>query len=263
MKSGTTSLSAYVGAHPDVFVTEPKEPHFFSWYWDRGSDWYESLFSGAGTARARGEASTTYTMAPHVPDVPERMVSLVPAVRLVYLVRNPLERIRSQYVHHAAHRGERRSLLRAVRDDPRYLDTSRYAAQLERYMRHFPRENILVVSSERLRGNRRATLTELFAFLGIDPELDVTGLDTELNPGGAKRRLPAVLEYPRRALDRTRVNRVVPRRWRARAYRAMRRSRISVEVTPELETLVWSELDPDLARLREIVGPELDLWGRA
>jgi Sulfotransferase domain len=263
MKSGTTSLAAYAGAHPDVFVTEPKEPHFFSWYWERGRDWYEDLFTGSGAARARGEASTTYTMAPLVTGVPERMARLVPDVKLVYLVRNPVERIRSQYVHYAAHSGELRPMIRAVREDPRYLDISRHAAQLERYLERFSREQILVLSSEQLRDHRRATLTELFTFLGVDPAAAVVGLDDEHNAGAAKRRLPAAMEYPRRVLDRARINRVVPRSLRARVYRAMKRTQITAEVSPEVETFVWKELEPDLTRFRTFVGPDFDLWGRA
>lgn len=102
MKAGTTSLAAYLGSHPEVFVTTPKEARFFGSSsdenWPRGLGWYRQLFTSSAGARARGEASPGYTMAPHVPHVPERIASVVPDVRLVYLLRNPVGRIRSAYI---------------------------------------------------------------------------------------------------------------------------------------------------------------------
>ena len=78
MKTGTSSLASYLREHPEVFMTTPKEPGYFSLRWDKGGDWDEGLFVGAGDAVARGEASTNYTKAPSLPHVPERMVGLLP-----------------------------------------------------------------------------------------------------------------------------------------------------------------------------------------
>ena len=60
-KAGTTSLCSHLGAHPDVFMSDPKEPQFFSHNLHRGYEWYASLFESASGHAAVGEGSTTYS----------------------------------------------------------------------------------------------------------------------------------------------------------------------------------------------------------
>ena len=94
MKSGTTSFAHYLGSHPQVFMTKDKEPAFFNRpdSFDGGLEWYSSLFAGAGGALARGEASTDYAKYPRFRGVPEWIAAAVPEMRLLYLVRHPIER---------------------------------------------------------------------------------------------------------------------------------------------------------------------------
>jgi hypothetical protein len=80
------------------------------------------------------------------------MASVIPDARLVYVVRHPVHRVRSHYIHNCAHRGERRPVDEAVRANPDFLDFTRYGYQLDLFLEHYPREQILIVSSERLRG---------------------------------------------------------------------------------------------------------------
>lgn len=266
MKGGTTSLAAYLAGHPDVFMSSPKEPRYFTKEWERGREWYESLFEAGRTAAARGEASTDYTKAPQVEGAPARLAQVVPDAKLLYLVRNPVDRIRSHYVHRSSRyvetKIERRPLDVAVRHDPMYLDWTRYGAQLDRYLEHFPREQLLVVSSERLRTSRRETLAEVFEFIGVDPHVDVPDLDRELNRGAGKRRIPQWVRPMRAVLWRLGIfGRMTPHQ-RKSLQRRLQRERIRAEMPAELEEWIWQELDDDLHRLRKIVGPDFDLWGR-
>ena len=105
MKAGTTSLYHYLHAHPQVFMPSIKELDFFvaGGNWGRGLHWYQKQFAGAGPgAVAVGEASTMYTKYPSVDGVPERIAAHLPEVRLVYVVRDPIDRIRSHYRHRVA-----------------------------------------------------------------------------------------------------------------------------------------------------------------
>jgi len=269
MKAGTTSLAAYLGTHPDVFVTNPKEARFFGSgddrNWKRGLAWYQQLFASADAAKARGEASPGYTMAPHVSHVPERIAAVVPDVKLIYLLRNPVERIRSAYLDRAARGVEVLPLRAALDEKPRYLDASRYAYQLECYLEHFAREQILVVSSERLRDERRDVLHDVLEFIGVDPNVELASTELELNRGSEKRvpvRLYQTLSAPFR---RTGMTRVIPSRFKRRARRTFSRPPPPdyLEMSSDLAEVIWSELAPDLSRLRELVGPDFDLWGRA
>jgi hypothetical protein len=263
MKTGTSSLASYLREHPQVFMTTPKEPGFFSMRWDNGVDWYEALFDGAGDAVARGEASTNYTKAPTLPHVPERMAGVLPDVKLIYMVRNPITRIRSQYIHNAANKGERRPIDVAVRDNPDYIAFSRHAWQLELFLEHYPREAILVLSSERLRVEREATLKDVFQFIGVDADRRIPNLKTEFNRGADKRRIPAAIEYPRLWLNRVGIAQRFPESWREWSWQASKFGRIRASVGDDLAAWIWDQLADDLASLRGLVGPEFWLWDRA
>lgn len=91
MKCGTSSLHYYLSLHPQISMSEPKELSFFAENWPRGRDWYEAHFPE--DLPIRGESSPNYMKHPAFPGVPERMVSLVPDAKLVYLVRDPIARI--------------------------------------------------------------------------------------------------------------------------------------------------------------------------
>ena len=84
MKAGTTSLYQYLGSHPQVFMAQPKELHFFSYRAGEDTAWYAEHFAGAGAAIAVGEASASYTTYPDAEEVPGR-IAAIPDVRLIYL----------------------------------------------------------------------------------------------------------------------------------------------------------------------------------
>ena len=148
-----------------------KEPNFFvtEANWPRGLDWYEALFTEP--AAVRGESSTNYTRYPHHDGVPERMASIVPDAKLVFLVRDPIERVVSDYRYERwiAQR-EERSFGEAVAEleSSRYVQSSRYALQLERFLPHYPQERIRVADLAELEQNPAATLAVLFRFLEVD-----------------------------------------------------------------------------------------------
>src|SRR4051794_39226328 len=99
MKSGTSALHQAVAAHPAVFMSTPKELHFFveDRNWSRGVEWYADQFAAANGASAVGEASVTYTQMPFRAGVAERIAQLTPNARIIYLVRHPVERMLSHY----------------------------------------------------------------------------------------------------------------------------------------------------------------------
>lgn len=168
-KSGTTALHYYLRRHPAITMSKPKELDFFiaEDNWTRGVDWYRRHFDPAGTIR--GESSPNYTAAPVIDRVPERMHSVVPDARLIYVVRDPVKRIRAQWIHHYANRVEHKPMKEAVFvPNTTYIPRSSYAMQLERFLEHYPMSQILVVDQDDLLGNRRETLARAFRFLHVD-----------------------------------------------------------------------------------------------
>lgn len=180
MKAGTSALHRHLDRHPEVAMSEPKELNFFfgpaagdfsgSWSpqgnWHRGLAWYAAHFPR--TAAVRGESSPGYTSPDH-PEAPERMAAVLPGAHLVYLVRDPIARAVSQFRHHRRDGSERRPIADALLDPAsQYLSRSRYAERVAPYLRCFPRAQLTVVVSERLRDAPRQTLAALFAAFGID-----------------------------------------------------------------------------------------------
>ncbi|HWB66310.1 MAG TPA: sulfotransferase [Mycobacteriales bacterium] len=187
-KAGTTSLHHYLRGHPQIAMSEPKEPNYFSTAHDpAGWDDYLAGFPGAADAVAIGEASTTYTMYPHVSGVPERLLARVPDARLIYLVRNPIERMRSAYRHALAWGSETRPITAALRADPRYLDVSRYAGQLDQWLSRVDRDRVLLLSLDQLQADPAAVVRRVLAFVGVDADWRPADLHVAFNPSAAKR----------------------------------------------------------------------------
>ncbi|MGH2728637.1 MAG: sulfotransferase family protein [Actinomycetota bacterium] len=264
MKSGTTSLHAYLGAHPDVFMAEPKELDFFveGKNLERGLDWYEERFGAAGDARARGEASTNYTKHPFFPDVPERIARVIPDVRLIYVVRHPIRRMVSQYLHHVAEYGERKPAAEALLSNPMIFALSDYATQIERYLDHFSREQILIVTSEDLYGRRAETMRTIYRFVGADDEKTPPTLDRELHRTRDKA-APTALAERMPFLARLAESPATPRSIARRLSRltARRTAPESVPVPAEVERILRERLRPTVERLRAYMPPEFDGWG--
>lgn len=173
MKSGTTSLHEYLSVHPDIFMSDPKEPGHFAkemTYYPKDPEWYLGLFAGAGDARVIGESSTHYTKLPLYPGVAERILEFAPDARFVYLMRDPIRRAISHYWHAVRKFDETRPILRAIREDPQYLAFSDYRMQLAPYFRLFGRERVYVETFEALVADPRRVVREVLGWLGVSPE---------------------------------------------------------------------------------------------
>ena len=173
-KCGTTSLHYYLDLHPQISMSKPKELDFFLYEgnWHRGIEWYASHFNG--NAKIRGESSVGYTNYPTYKGVGERMSSVVPEAKLIYLVRDPIARILSHYMQWVAEAIENRKLEEALTDFENncYIARSQYYIQLEQYLRYFPRSNVLIIAQEDLLRSRRPTLKTVFRFLNVDDSFD-------------------------------------------------------------------------------------------
>lgn len=174
MKAGTTSLHSHLQRHPDIFMSEPKEPAFFVpevERWPKDVDWYLELFADAGEAKVVGEASTHYTKIPDHEGVPERIADFCDDPRFIYVVRDPISRIVSHYWYKVSQGMELRPMKKAVRDDTdfSYKAISDYRRQLEPYFDRFGRDRVLVLTFEELVADPERVLTETYRWLGVDP----------------------------------------------------------------------------------------------
>ncbi len=263
MKCGTTSLHRYLEKHPDVFMSKKKELKFFvdakNGTWSRGLDWYRSQFAGAGDAAVVGEATPEYTKNTVFPGVAERMSSVLPDARLLYILRDPIQRMLSHYVHLCSSGRERRSPTKALTAKGRnaYLDCSSYYLQLEPYLELYPRSRIHITTLEELQADPAKTMRSIFRFLDIDDEFFTDAFVKVYHSSTKKRR-------------RTRVDRILERvlpTSMAKRVRSMPRFDSLLQKPVEKPTLpdsargeIRRRLSEDVARLRELTGRDFSKW---
>jgi hypothetical protein len=267
MKCGTSSLHYYLSLHPEIFMSKTKELSFFSDYWDRGVGWYQQHFPEESPVR--GESSPNYTKHPAFPGVPERMASVVPHAKLVYVVRDPIKRIISHYIDSFSWKRENRNLddALAVLEGNHYVNVSRYAMQLERYLEHYPIERVLVVAAEDLRDRRDETLWKVFEFLRVNPAFSSPDFERVLNTTFDRRRRNALGEVLTRGAGRldpaalavtlhSRTLKPVVDAYVSVTSRPVARGVLSDERRRELAAF----LRDDVGRLRELTGREFAEW---
>ncbi len=188
LKCGTTSLHHYLNLHPEIAMSRPKELNFFvaELNWPLGTDWYAGHFDR--TAPVRGESSPHYTNRPSFGGVAERMRDVLgDEVRLIYVVRDPIDRMLSHYLHNVGGGYDDRSLADALTDPASsYVSRSRYFFQLEPYIEAFGGERVEIVSREGLKADRPATMRRAFGFLGVDPGFTSERFEREWETGVAK-----------------------------------------------------------------------------
>jgi hypothetical protein len=188
LKCGTTSLHHYLNLHPEIAMSRPKELNFFvaELNWPLGREWYAGHFDP--DAPVRGESSPHYTNRPSFGGVPERMRDLLGAdARLIYVVRDPIDRMLSHYLHNVGGGYDDRPLVDALSDPgSSYVARSRYFFQLEPYIEAFGAERIEIVGREHLKDDRPGTMRRAFEFLGVDPEFTSEQFEREWETGVAK-----------------------------------------------------------------------------
>jgi hypothetical protein len=192
-RSGTTSLFNYLVRHPDVVPPLGKEVHYFDLHYARGLEWYRGCFPYHRQLRGRAitlDASPYYLAHPLAP---ERAARLLPDARLIALLRNPIDRALSHHQHEVRHGWESLSFEAAIEQEPArlageeerlqrepeyysfnhhrysYAHRGLYLMQLRRWMKHFPRSQLLVIQSEWLFRDPAEATAAVHRFLGLPP----------------------------------------------------------------------------------------------
>lgn len=169
-KCGTTTLFKLLDRHEALIGSSVKEPHFFSTEpdWGRALERYETLFP-PGREGLRFEASTSYTFSPHrKPMIWKNLWDYNAELKLIYLVRRPLQRIISGYMHNVQRGYTDRPLEEEILRNPLYLDITRYASQIRPFIRTFGRERVLLIDFDDLISRREEVLSSVAQFLDVD-----------------------------------------------------------------------------------------------
>jgi hypothetical protein len=256
MKAATTTLHDQLAQQPGLFMSEPKEPYFFSDdpVYAKGLSWYQSLFHGAAEDDVCGESSTHYTKLPTYPRTVQRMKEHLPAVKLIYVMRHPVDRLISQFIHEWSERTVPDDINEAVRLRRRLVEYSLYAMQLAPYFEAYGPDSVLPVFFDRMVAEPQAELERVCDFIGYrgvprwSDELERRNTSNQrLRRSGLRDAIvwnPAVT-YLRR--------RFVPQRWRD-GVKALWQMRQRPVLDEDLLRRIREEFDEDLEKLGAWIG---------
>jgi hypothetical protein len=275
MKSGTSSLHRYLDCHPLVGMSPFKEPAYFLGPVRRSgpaalSDRYRndlgeylSLFAGMQDKPIRGESTTDYAKLPRFEGVPERIRGFEPAARIIYLMRDPVERTISHYWWAVQKEHETRDLLTAVREEPFYTDVSDYARQLGAYLSVFPTNQVYVETTERLEAQPEQALRDLWSWLGLDPDIARLEATARINvtPETVTRTRSTLLQGLRHSRAGAVLTRTLPRPLRAlgRNLAELTVERSSM-ATDDARDFLRRALRPRVEMLSDLLGRRFDEW---
>ncbi|NET57414.1 MAG: sulfotransferase [Symploca sp. SIO2E6] len=257
MKCATTLLHDQLALQSGIFMSELKEPNFFSndEQYSKGMEWYLSHFQPVDiNDYLWGESSTHYTKLPTYPQTIERIQKHLPDVKLIYVMRHPIDRLISQYAHEWTMRVISTEINQAITKHPELIDYSRYSMQLKPYFKAFGQERVLPVFFERLLSQPQAELERVCRFLGYQDtpvwqDLSATNLSNERWRSGPLRTF--LVKNPLLQVIRQQL---VPKSWRDWVRKSW-----SLQEKPELEPEKVEQLkaifDEDLA----VLGSWLDI----
>jgi len=202
-KCGTTSLWNMLNTHPEVFMSTPKEPVFFSFsnFYERLVE-YEKLFAKVSNEKVIGEASPIYSETTLIPQIPERIYNFNPNAKIIYIVRDPIERLKSVWRQtlHTGHWHKQvyknscdvevplmpKNFIEAVYNYPPYLEATKYWTHLNNYKEYFEDKNILLLFFEDLKNNPKSVYSSICSFLNIQEKLDETIFEKKNSSRGKK-----------------------------------------------------------------------------
>ena len=259
MKSATSTLHEQLALQPDFYMSTPKEPFYFSddEVFSMGRDWYLNLFSTAKTNQLCGESSTHYTKLPDYPDTLKRMKSELPKLKLIYVLRDPVERLISHYIHQWSQNVFRCDINEAIDRYDELVNYSRYAYQIQPYIDTYGRDNILFVFNEALRIRPQAELERVAKFLGIAPHR-VKWQESLVEQNVSSQRVRRFNGY--NLLVESAVMTELRRRLIPKKFRTRVREFLSMRKKPVISPAKLDELNQvfneDLANLSKILGQE-------
>ncbi|MEP6623253.1 MAG: sulfotransferase, partial [Acidimicrobiia bacterium] len=268
-RSGTTTLTAVLREHPEIFLSTPKEPTFFSepFQVTRTPIKYAKLFDGASEFRAVGEASHAYLSHP---DAAQTLRAFFPDARFVVTFRNPADRalamysymLENGYEHHRsferalAAEDDRFASARFARNCPHYFwnfmyfRSGRFGEQVDRYLEHYPRDRFHFTTLYDLQRDPNRVVGAIEAFLGVTP----TPVGPLPRHGSSKGIRSIPLQHLERRVVRRLARHDVPLMATARdRLNAWNRGRPPT-MEPATRARLLQDYDADLTRLTELTG---------
>ena len=260
-RSGTTALARYLGDHPELWMAPTKEVRFFNRHYDQGVGWYREHFADAPEGSLVGEATPAYFASAVAL---QRMALVIPRAKLILSLRNPVDRLWSQYWMRHSNGLETEGFDEIVRreidayrqDGPhsprvQHLVGSLYGQNLDLVLQSFPREQIHVQIFERMLVSPDGVYARTCSFLGVDTDYRPDNLGTVMN-AHTQFRSVRVRNIAKRFGGRT-FNRLVGRL-------NTKTNASYPEMSPDMRQTLEEFFADDLAVLEHTLATEVEEW---
>ncbi len=281
-KSGTTALYHYLKQHPQIYMSPVKEPDFFAFEGQKPKsagparftteritdiDAYQRLFDGVSGEKAIGEASPGYIL---VPEAPARIRNYIPEVKLIAVLRNPVERAYSNYLHarwlgfepitdfaQALENEETR-----IRDGWgglwRYKQKGFYYGQLRRYFDTFDEGQIRIYLYEDFRDNPVGVLRNIFSFLSVGEFVPATNVRSNVSGVPRNKALHSAVV----ALNRPLLKKFIPNYLLQKLREPVRNATLAKppELSPQVRRQLVEVYREDILKLQDLIGRDLSGW---
>ncbi len=259
-KSGTTWIYRCLREHPEIACPPKDSIHYFDMFYSRGREWYASFFSDAEEGQKLLDPTPSYIRSPWAA---RRIARENPAARIIICLRNPIERAFSHYWHEKKKRKysfDFHELLSNYDLFSSLLETGFYAEHIERYLGHFPREQILCQRFEKMAAEPEAFLAELLRFIEVDESFKPSMLHHKVNVAGHRSGfLSSHLQPKAKAV----LRRLGFKSIGEHPHMLTGKSEYLKGVPRELHAPLLEICEPEIARLEELLDLRLDGWREA
>jgi len=267
-KCASTWLYDILSDHPEVCLSDTKELDYFSNFYDFGFQWYERQFQPGVGVRAMGEVSPSYF---HHPSAPQRVRDYAPDMRLIVFLREPVQRALSNHKHEVRighFGGDDLSFESGLKNNPQYIEQGLYATHMERWLRYFDSQQLLVVFFDDVVNNGADVARRIYEFLRIDDGHIPAALSQRSNESYVNRsvRLESVKNALRGVLRKLRLGwlwDLLGRTGLQKAYRSVNRAEpenVIPPLLPQTRQHLQDLFADEIARLETLTGTNLDRW---
>lgn len=289
-KCASTSLYFYLKQHPEIYMSPVKQVKFFSVFYDKGADFYvNTYFSGVKNEKMAGEATPTYFL---LPFVVERIRNFNPDMKLIFCLRNPVERTFSGYMMRVNNGTEHLSFREALKENLKqretvrfesakdaknwaddmlrsdrleetgfrtYLEGSLYANNLKHYMKHFPLSQIKIVFLDDIKKDLHGTLKEVFTFLGVDNTYQIENTEQKNTYKKSKLKFLDPILGKNKKLSKVLAN-AMPKSFKKKILETMYVEGSKDRITPEDRKFAYDILKDEITELEKLLNVDLSHW---
>lgn len=259
-KCGTTTLFNTLSKHPALIHSVPKEPHFFiKKDFRRKIGEYHKLFHLKEDS-LYFEASTSYTNYPNYDlNTHEKIYEYNPEMKFIYIIRNPVDRVISSYMHSYMRGYTDLNIEEAILNKRGLIDQTRYYTQIIPYIRTFGRDQVLILEFNDVVQNTAGTIKEICSFLKID-DSPFTADDFDLHSNRSVRTVKRHHKFDSPSLPLKVIRKFFPNFWEKIVYNDDRKFTSKPELSSDVKKMIINLVELDIIAIGDLTGKDYSSW---